>query len=158
MYEQPAQLTLIAYASVAKHLFEHEALNALLSHARTNNAKQGITGMLLYVEGSFFQVLEGERAKVDALYEKISHDLRHHQVMKLIEEDIAERCFTDWSMGYAQATREELATIPGMSDFLTREASPFTDIKAPRARMLLEAFREGRWQRKPNTIGRYVYR
>lgn len=158
MSEQPEQLTLLAYASIAKHLFSHDELIALLDHARKSNANIGVTGMLLYVEGSFFQVLEGERAKVDTLYAKISGDARHHQVMKLIEEDIAERCFNDWSMGYAQVTREELASIPGMSDFLTRQASPFTDIKAPRARMLLEAFREGKWQRKPNTVGRYVYR
>jgi hypothetical protein len=58
------------YASAAGRAFDTEELAQLLKVARDNNAKLGLTGMLLYAEGSFFQVLEGPAQVVDALYAK----------------------------------------------------------------------------------------
>jgi hypothetical protein len=53
------------------------------------NKPLGITGMFLYSDGSFFQVLEGEAATVDALYEKLDRDKRHQQLTLIIREPIA---------------------------------------------------------------------
>ena len=46
------------YASSARHHFETVELTALLHPARKHNDAAGLTGMLLYTEGSFFQVLD----------------------------------------------------------------------------------------------------
>jgi hypothetical protein len=54
------KLSLLAYTSIASHHMAHEELLALLAQSRKNNLPTDITGMLLYMEGCFFQVLEGE--------------------------------------------------------------------------------------------------
>jgi len=57
-------LMMLSYTSIASHLMAHDELIQLLQEARENNRKRGITGMLLYMEGCFFQVLEGGRVLV----------------------------------------------------------------------------------------------
>jgi len=69
-----------------------EELAELLQGARDTNAELGLTGMLLYAEGSFFQVLEGQADVVDALYDKIERDKRHDQVTLVIREPIPKPC------------------------------------------------------------------
>ena len=59
-----------------------EALEEILEQSRTNNAKAGITGILLFDSGAFFQVLEGGDEAVEALYARIQGDPRHHSVTK----------------------------------------------------------------------------
>jgi hypothetical protein len=60
--------------------------------------------MLLYVDGSFIQVLEGEPDAVQETYTRILADSRHHQVYKLLDEPITVRDFPDWSMGLRDLT------------------------------------------------------
>jgi hypothetical protein len=69
-----------------------------LLQAQTHNAVQGITGVLCQGQGFFFQVLEGERSRVNALYRRICVDKRHQAVDVLHYEEIKERLFAQWSM------------------------------------------------------------
>jgi hypothetical protein len=125
--------------------FSTTELEALLEVSRWNNSRLGITGILLYHGRSFFQVLEGERAVVEALYERIAADKRHSRVTKLILEPIEERDFPDWTMGYPKISQEELSEIPGLNDFFGRGRS-YTELGQGRAKTLLEAFKDGRWR------------
>ena len=145
------KLSLLAYTSIASHHMTHEELLTLLSQCRKNNLPTDITGMLLYMEGCFFQVLEGEPDQLEALYNKIAKDPRHHDVMKLILEPIDARCFSNWSMGFQYITKEELTSITGLTDFLDRDSDGFAGMESSRARKLIEFFREGRWFRKDLT-------
>lgn len=145
------KLSLLAYTSIASHHMTHEELLTLLSQCRKNNLPTDITGMLLYMEGCFFQVLEGEPDQLEALYDKIVKDPRHHDVMKLILEPIDARCFSNWSMGFQHITKEELSSITGLTDFLDRDSNGFAGMESSRARKLIEFFREGRWFRKDLT-------
>jgi hypothetical protein len=120
-------------------------LHSLLDGCRNNNAKRDVTGMLLYQHRSFFQVLEGERSVVEALFEKIKKDPRHERITKLVQEPIAERAFADWTMGYSRITASELATIPGLNDFF-RGAKSYMELGEGRAKTLLAAFKDGRWR------------
>ena len=120
-------------------------LEAILDKSRQNNAKTGITGMLLYQNGSFFQVLEGDRSAVEALFNTIDADTRHIRVTKIIIEPIAERAFASWTMGYPKISPKELAEIPGLNDFFVRGES-YMEIGEGRAKTLLAAFKEGRWR------------
>jgi hypothetical protein len=70
----------------------------ILVQAQANNAAQGITGVLCQGQGFFFQVIEGERSRVNALYRRISADTRHQDVDLLLYEEINERRFGQWSM------------------------------------------------------------
>jgi hypothetical protein len=57
------QLIHCIYASSAAPSFKEYDIPALLERARMANAECDLTGMLLYIDGSFFQVLEGEAAE-----------------------------------------------------------------------------------------------
>ena len=81
-----SQLIQIIYSSAASRRFDRRELTELLAAARRKNQANGVTGMLLYTEGSFFQVLEGESAVVERIFADIAGDERHHQVTVIIKE------------------------------------------------------------------------
>jgi len=136
----------VIYASAATRQFEIADLSALLQAARQHNHAHGLTGMLLYTDGSFFQVLEGSPDAVKDLYSRIIKDRRHNQVTKIVAEAIPSRSFADWTMGFSQVSRKELALISGTNDFFSG-ASCFLGLDSGRAKKLLSAFREGRWRK-----------
>lgn len=90
----------ICYLSSASVPFTESELKELLVRARQNNLSQGITGMLLYKEGNFLQIIEGDESAVSKLYSKIAKDSRHHGITELFSEAIAHRAFSDWSMAF----------------------------------------------------------
>ena len=139
------ELIHLIYCSAAARSFGREELAALLGRARANNARLGITGMLLHIEGSFFQVLEGAPDAVDGLFDAIRRDARHRQLTVIIREPVAARTFGEWTMGYADITPVELDGIVGANDFFAGGES-FTHLGEGRAKKLLAAFRDGRWR------------
>jgi hypothetical protein len=62
----------IFYASAAVRLLSESEIVELLEVSQTNNAREGVTGMLLYNNGNFIQVIEGPDTAVLSLYDKIS--------------------------------------------------------------------------------------
>lgn len=151
-----ASLSHLIYASAAREAFTADTLLALLEQSRRKNAALGVTGMLLFIDGSFFQVLEGEEAAVEALYERIERDPRHAKVTLIIQEPTVRRSFGDWTMGHAQVTREELASVPGLNDFFGA-GSCLTRLDPGRAAKLLAAFAAGRWRARLAGAVRHQY-
>ena len=133
------------YCSAATNDFSPVELASLLSECREKNSKSGLTGMLLYDDGTFFQVLEGDRPVVEALLEKLKTDPRHERLTTLILEAIEERSFAQWSMGHAKVSKKELEDIPGLNDFFARGRS-YMELGEGRAKKLLVAFKEGAWR------------
>lgn len=82
----------------------------ILQQSRTNNPRLGLGGVLYYGEGCFFQCLEGERTVVEKLLEKLKGDDRHKDFKVVLQRNITERQFTDWSMKYIPTN----ATVKGM--------------------------------------------
>lgn len=95
-----APLISVSYVSAAADTFDDAALVDLLAQSRASNHDHDLTGMLLYRRGRFFQVLEGHRDAVDQLMTKIRRDPRHTDVRILLTEQLEERRFSDWTMGY----------------------------------------------------------
>ena len=89
----------LLYVSSTKRNFPEAELRAILAKARAKNAALGITGLLLYMDGGFLQVLEGDRESVHSLYGIIARDSRHWDPKILFDED-APRNFVSWSMGF----------------------------------------------------------
>lgn len=87
-------------------------LGPILESAVRHNREDGITGMLLYSGGNFLQVLEGTQEQVHATYKRICQDPRHRNTMVLTEEEVPERHFSNWSMGYKQLGAEDIAKFP----------------------------------------------
>lgn len=90
----------VVYVSSAVLLMSPTDLLDLLRNSRERNHVAQITGMLLYRDGNFMQVLEGEERVVDALQERIRRDPRHRGMIGLLRQRLAERAFGDWSMGF----------------------------------------------------------
>jgi hypothetical protein len=133
------------YSSRSAASFVESDLPALLAAARANNAVRGITGMLLYVERTFFQVLEGEKVMVDATFQAISADPRHYRLTQIIREPLARRHFGDWTMGFATTSLAHLNSLLGENDFFA-DASCMERLDSGRAKKLLTAFRNGGWR------------
>src|SRR5665647_1617456 len=88
----------LIYASSASKPFSQLELDDLLTKARQNNIRLGITGMLIYRDGNFIQLLEGEKDVVKKLYEIIRKDTRLNDSTIINETEVAERQFSDWTM------------------------------------------------------------
>lgn len=107
----------LIYVSTACEALSPEELDRILDSSVRHNAPQEVTGMLLYANGSFMQVLEGEEAAVDETYSRISQDPRHRGIILIDRAPISERSFDRWSMGFRRLGDEEAAAHPGYAPF-----------------------------------------
>jgi EAL domain-containing protein (putative c-di-GMP-specific phosphodiesterase class I) len=143
----------LIYSSAAKTDFSPNDLLALLASSRSKNTAHNISGMLLHIEGSFLQVIEGQEADIDQLFETISADPRHGNITTIIRESIARRVFADWSMGFADVKLAEIDAADGFNAFL-QDGGSVLALPPGRAQKLLTAFKDGRWRsRQPRSAG-----
>ena len=98
-------LVRLMYASRAAKPLDPEELAQILRQSRTANPKLGVTGVLCSSGELFIQVLEGGRAAVNRLYNRIIADTRHTEVTLLSYEEIGERRFAGWAMGQVNMAR-----------------------------------------------------
>ena len=128
----------LIYASRSTEYFHEHEIPDLLQQARIANAKQAFTGMLLYIGGSFLQVLEGRPELVDAVFGKILKDKRHTQVTLIASEPIPARSFEGWTMMHKTLDPVEAGELIGEIDYFV---SPtwVTQLDVNRARKLLSA-------------------
>jgi hypothetical protein len=133
----------LTYLSSATREFDEPELEELLATSRRNNIAAGLSGMLLYAEEHFIQTLEGEQEVVDAAFERIRRDTRHRNVIVALREDIAERTFPDWSMGFASLTADETAAIDGFNDYLDPDSELYkNNARLGRAGIFHRVFRD----------------
>jgi hypothetical protein len=97
------------YCSQATLDFSPEELVALLELSRANNERSGLSGMLLYSSQSFLQMLEGDQLALEETYGRILEDDRHANLRLLMNSEVSERLFPDWTMGFEHVDDEELA-------------------------------------------------
>ena len=90
------------YVSGASRQLSDDAIQQILAVSRRNNLRDGITGMLLWADGVFIQILEGEAKTVRGVFGRIQADDRHRNVMVVLEQAADKRLFTQWSMGFKQ--------------------------------------------------------
>ena len=91
---------------------DETSLGPILSASVRRNAASGITGMLLYANGRFLQVLEGEHQAVDETFARICRDIRHEDTVLLSQEPIDTRQFGSWSMGFRHMSEEDARHLP----------------------------------------------
>lgn len=101
----------LIYTSTASPDLTQADIMAIMQKARENNKLRGITGITLYKNGNFMQVIEGEREVVESLYQSISRDSRHMNVMAIMTRYVPEREFGEWSMGIRDLSNFDLRTL-----------------------------------------------
>jgi hypothetical protein len=111
----------VVYCSRATAGVDEAAVQHLLVSARRANAVNGITGLLVFGCGIFFQWLEGPRSSVLALLALLRTDRRHEDIVLLDEsEEARERLFPDWDM--EQVTGEHIRDV--LQDALDQATDP----------------------------------
>lgn len=142
------QLRRLIYISSATGRFVQPELDQILAISRTNNAARGLTGMLLFHDGCFFQVLEGDADTIERTFATISRDARHGGVIILESRAITERGFPQWNMGYVGAQALHPTQRDWLVDLSARVASddpaPMSDVARINVHIesFLSSFRE----------------
>jgi hypothetical protein len=90
----------LIYLSTGNNWFNETQLQDILATSQINNRRDNITGMLLYGDGNFIQLLEGEEAMVQQTFNRISNDERHKSITHIAGGILAERNFPEWAMGF----------------------------------------------------------
>lgn len=103
----------LIYQSTATQPFSDDDLRSLLAEARKHNTTHDVSGILLYHDGQFLQVLEGTEGMLRQLYEKIRRDPRHTHVVKLADAPLVQRNFGTWSMAFRPVLAADFAALPG---------------------------------------------
>jgi hypothetical protein len=91
-------LHFLIYVSQATQAMSIEALADLQKQARSSNRSSGVSGCLVYQDGYFMQMLEGQRDTLQALMDKLKTDPRHRDLRIVIEGPARRRVFLDWGM------------------------------------------------------------
>jgi hypothetical protein len=133
----------VSYVSRSTMPMSSGDLLALLHQCRRNNTEQGVSGLLLYGNGTFLQTIEGEPEVVDPLYARIFDDPRHADIELLYRKEIPERQYSEWSMGFDEVSDESLKDIEGLRDFGAVDFN-FSNLTGNRevVETLLEHYRE----------------
>jgi len=129
----------LIYISTAVRPMGQEDLVEILTKSRDNNFRNKITGLLLYADGNFIQVLEGSHEDVLSTYYSITMDVRHKNVIKLISDPLNRRVFPKWSMGFVALSPEKLKELEG---YINPESEMFNASTSHPAIAVLKAFIE----------------
>lgn len=108
----------IIYTSREAQFFSDEEIEQLLLGARSHNQESDITGVLLYFDLVFFQVLEGPKDALEKLFARIVEDPRHKDVTLQVNEPISARLFPNWSMAYRKLDGQLVRSGDSIADTL----------------------------------------
>jgi hypothetical protein len=99
-----------------------ESIFNIRDRARENNARLGLTGVLLFSPQHFLQCLEGDAEQVTHTFRTIADDPRHENISLISVRDVPQRSFPDWSMGLldtgSTGVREAVADVLPGDDFV----------------------------------------
>jgi hypothetical protein len=107
--------------------------------ARAHNARAPITGLLLYSDGRYVQVLESPQDEVQAVvYARILRNPRHTQVVTVSEGITSASRFPNWRMALGHVAQPAVARV--LNAALVEEPFHSVPIDGPVLLRLLHAF------------------
>lgn len=101
-------LSQLVYVSNRKPICTPEEIDKILASCKKNNPDLNITGILLYSDTKFIQLVEGEAKIIMDLYDKIKKDARHSNPMMISYGPIAAKSFPSWHMGTKKISKNEV--------------------------------------------------
>lgn len=135
-------LACLVYVSTATHPFSAADMQQIIDVAEKNNKRDGITGMMLYADGSIIQAIEGPEEAVLDLWSRLGEDSRHRDQTMVTHYEIAKRQFPDWSMFCRRLSNPTADDITELFASLDQPVfDPDNDDMNSVARKLLEGFR-----------------
>jgi hypothetical protein len=97
----------ICYISKAVDELDETGVKNIFSTTLRNNSKDNITGILVFHEGNFLQVLEGKKKKLVKLFAKIFEDNRHHRILTVIDHFNKRRIFETYATQFSVVKNKE---------------------------------------------------
>lgn len=94
----------ISYVSTANHDLSEDEVAKLFEQVNDFNNSNDITGVLLYAETNFFQLLEGEENAIKTVYSRIEKDSRHNNIIKFVEKPVDIPAFDGYISRFVTAT------------------------------------------------------
>jgi uncharacterized membrane protein (DUF373 family) len=114
----------VSYISSATSPMTSSDLSRLLEECREYNAAHGVTGMLLYSNETFVQVLEGDDRVIDELLDRIEEDPRHTDIKLLSRRRIEKREYSGWNMSFKRLADKDLRGIKELPGFDAENFNP----------------------------------
>lgn len=96
----------ISYVSTAKKELPDQEVNRIMNETLKFNRDHDITGILLYNEMNFFQLLEGKKQTIVDLYNRILMDPRHHDIIKFLEIEVFDPPFDGYLAEFLTDTKK----------------------------------------------------
>jgi hypothetical protein len=128
----------LLYTSEASWEMNQQELLELLVQARKKNQQLDVTGILLYHQKEFMQLIEGKKEDILQLWKTIRKDKRHFFAKVIYQGPVSERGFSEWSMAFQNIEGLDLSKLNGYSDFLMKGfTSEFVSERPSTARNLL---------------------
>ena len=90
----------ICYFSKANENLTETEIEAIFKKTYTSNTLKNIKGILLYMLGDFFQVLEGDEDDLKHVYEIIKNDERHHTIFEIINKPTLNEVFKTYKSDF----------------------------------------------------------
>jgi hypothetical protein len=145
----------VIYVSAAlPEVTEHDTVK-FLNEARKANRQNNVSGLMLYMNGCFLLLLEGDAARVDMAASAIFSDGRDMRL--ILREPIAEREFPEWIMGFETVEPSEAARLLGEPRLFDAPAR-VAHIEATSAKTLLTIIGRRRWQSDRSGMFRAIRR
>ena len=100
----PLTLETFVYCSRAAASVDAAEVSRIVALSQSRNVARGITGVLVFGSGVFFQWVEGPPDNVQALIADLHRDSRHHDIVTLDQStELRERLYPHWDMEQVEA-------------------------------------------------------
>jgi hypothetical protein len=133
----------LVYVSRRTPALTADELKQIVVQSTRRNHAHGITGVLLCCGEHVMQLLEGEEAVVDAVFERIRNDPRHQDVQLLLHKQVSKRLFPESRMALAELDRKfrlDRRRLLGLVDYVRTNED--TSLHTVETRMLLSDFHQ----------------
>ncbi|WP_158971155.1 BLUF domain-containing protein [Paraglaciecola sp. L3A3] len=129
----------LIYVSDKTHTFVPSDVDSILFSARKNNEKFGITGLLVELPEHFIQIIEGEKEKVEHVFQLIAKDERHENLRVLLAMKTLSREMAAWAMGFSEKLSEsQLRDALHILNSFSKKQN-FSDIHGKSIKLLLKS-------------------
>lgn len=106
----------LVYLSSYIGVATEDSLKEIFTVASRNNIRDEISGLLIFYEGNFFQIIEGEADQINACYKRIEADRRHRLPTRLSVQEVTERAFKNWEALFYLDNPNDPLKVDGQSD------------------------------------------
>ncbi len=90
----------ISYVSTVNPDLSEIDIENLMAYVKIHNNTLDITGILIYSDGNFFQVLEGKKEIIKKLFGRIKKDQRHYNIIKMLDKEITDGSFSEYHSSF----------------------------------------------------------